>query len=66
MYNVDCFPQDASWGDDGVIYFEPHSRAITSMAFSSHPCNLITVSYDDSARSMDLEKAVFDEVKHWS
>ncbi|XP_016421399.1 WD repeat-containing protein 76 isoform X1 [Sinocyclocheilus rhinocerous] len=53
---------DASWGDDGVIYFEPHSRAITSMAFSSHPCNLITVSYDGSARSMDLEKAVFDEV----
>lgn len=61
-----CFPQDASWGDDGVIYFEPHSRAITSMAFSSHPCNLITVSYDGSARSMDLENAVFDEVKHWS
>ncbi|XP_043099282.1 WD repeat-containing protein 76 [Puntigrus tetrazona] len=53
---------DASWGDDGVIYFEPHSRAINSMAFSSHPCNLITVSYDGSARSMDLEKAVFDEV----
>ncbi|XP_052417268.1 WD repeat-containing protein 76 [Carassius gibelio] len=53
---------DASWGNDGVIYFEPHSRAITSMAFSSHPCNLITVSYDGSARSMDLEKAVFDEV----
>ncbi|XP_016128758.1 WD repeat-containing protein 76 isoform X3 [Sinocyclocheilus grahami] len=53
---------DASWGDGGVIYFEPHSRAIISMAFSSHPCNLITVSYDGSARSMDLEKAVFDEV----
>ncbi|XP_058636667.1 WD repeat-containing protein 76 isoform X2 [Onychostoma macrolepis] len=53
---------DASWGNDGVIYFEPHSRAITSMAFSFHPCNLITVSYDGSARSMDLEKAVFDEV----
>uniref|UniRef100_A0A673J4Q5 WD repeat-containing protein 76 n=1 Tax=Sinocyclocheilus rhinocerous TaxID=307959 RepID=A0A673J4Q5_9TELE len=56
---------DAKWGDDGVIYFEPHSRAVTSMAFSSHPCNLITVSFDGSARSMDLEKAVFDEVKHW-
>ncbi|KAK7170543.1 hypothetical protein R3I94_000671 [Phoxinus phoxinus] len=53
---------DAKWGDDGVLCFEPHSRAITSMAFSSHPCNLITVSYDGFARSMDLEKAVFDEV----
>ncbi|XP_073693638.1 WD repeat-containing protein 76 [Garra rufa] len=53
---------DAKWGDDGVIYFEPHSRAINCMAFSSHPCNLITVSYDGSARSMDLEKAVFDEL----
>ncbi|XP_048040263.1 WD repeat-containing protein 76 isoform X1 [Megalobrama amblycephala] len=53
---------DAKWGDDGVLCFEPHSRIITSMAFSSHPCNLITVSYDGSARSMDLEKAVFEEV----
>ncbi|XP_067298115.1 WD repeat-containing protein 76 isoform X2 [Pseudorasbora parva] len=53
---------DAKWGDDGVLCFEPHFRAITSMAFSSHPCNLITVSYDGSARSMDLEKTVFDEV----
>ncbi|KAI2662673.1 WD repeat-containing protein 76 [Labeo rohita] len=53
---------DAKWGDDGVIYFEPHSRPITSMAFTSHPCNLITISYDGSARSMDVEKAVFDEV----
>lgn len=33
------------------------------MAFSSQPSNLITVSYDGSARSMDLGKAVFDEVQ---
>uniref|UniRef100_A0A8C1TYY0 WD repeat-containing protein 76 n=1 Tax=Cyprinus carpio TaxID=7962 RepID=A0A8C1TYY0_CYPCA len=60
--HVGLWKPDAEWGDDGVIYFEPHSRAVTSMAFSSHPCNLITVSFDGSARSMDLEKAVFDEV----
>nr|XP_021333253.1 WD repeat-containing protein 76 isoform X1 [Danio rerio] len=53
---------DAEWGDDGVVCFEPHSRAITALAFTSQPCNLITASYDGSARSMDLEKAVFDEV----
>ncbi|KAG1942089.1 WD repeat-containing protein [Pimephales promelas] len=55
---------DAKWGNDGVLCFEPHSRAITSMAFSSQPSNLITVSYDGFARSMDLEKAMFDEVYH--
>lgn len=52
----------AKWGDDGVLLFEPHSNAITCMAFSSQPSNLITVSYDGSVRSMDLEKAVFDEL----
>ncbi|XP_051552883.1 WD repeat-containing protein 76-like isoform X2 [Myxocyprinus asiaticus] len=57
------FPKKgATWGDDGVLLFEPHSRPITCMAFSSHSSNLITVSYDGSARCMDLEKAVFDEV----
>ncbi|XP_051500347.1 WD repeat-containing protein 76-like [Myxocyprinus asiaticus] len=52
----------ATWGDDDVLLFEPHSRPITCMAFSSQSSKLITVSYDGSARSMDLEKAVFDEV----
>ncbi|TRY84195.1 hypothetical protein DNTS_026654 [Danionella cerebrum] len=51
----------ANWGDAGVICFAPHSHAINSMAFSPHQCNLITVSNDGFARSMDLEKAVFDE-----
>lgn len=46
-----------------MLLFEPHSKQITCMAFSSQPSNLITVSYDGSVRSMDLEKAVFDEVK---
>ncbi|XP_056605739.1 WD repeat-containing protein 76 isoform X1 [Triplophysa dalaica] len=52
----------AKWGDGGILLFEPHSKAISCMAFSSQPSNLITVSYDGSARSMDLEKAVFDEL----
>nr|XP_055063991.1 WD repeat-containing protein 76 [Misgurnus anguillicaudatus] len=54
----------AKWGDDGVLHFKPHSQTISCMAFSSKPSNLITVSYDGFARSMDLEKAVFDEVYH--
>ncbi|TRY95285.1 hypothetical protein DNTS_006741, partial [Danionella cerebrum] len=56
----------ANWGDAGVICFAPHSHAINSMAFSPHQCNLITVSNDGFARSMDLEKAVFDEVSSWA
>lgn len=54
----------AKWGDDGVLLFKPHSQTISCMAFSSKPSDLITVSYDGFARSMDLEKAVFDEVYH--
>ncbi|XP_066503991.1 WD repeat-containing protein 76 isoform X2 [Hoplias malabaricus] len=50
------------WGDDGVLDFEPHVRPISYMAFSSQTSNLISVSYDGSARCMDLEKAVFEEV----
>ncbi|XP_051983338.1 WD repeat-containing protein 76-like [Xyrauchen texanus] len=60
--NLGLWNMGAAWGDDGVLLFEPHSRPITCMAFSSHSSNLITVSYDGSARCMDLEKAVFDEV----
>ncbi|KAI4872976.1 hypothetical protein NFI96_023663, partial [Prochilodus magdalenae] len=52
------------WGDDGVLLFKPHSRPISCLAFSSQPSNLLSVSYDGTARSMDLEKAVFEEVYH--
>ncbi|XP_076879181.1 WD repeat-containing protein 76 isoform X2 [Brachyhypopomus gauderio] len=53
------------WGEDGVLLFEPHSRSISCLAFSSaQPTNLLTVSNDGSARSMDLERALFEEVYH--
>lgn len=54
---------DASWGDNGVLLFEPHTRPITRMMFSrSRPSTLITTSYDGAARAGDIEKAVFEEV----
>ncbi|XP_030614386.1 WD repeat-containing protein 76 isoform X2 [Archocentrus centrarchus] len=51
------------WGDDGVLLFEPHTRPVSCMAFStSHPTQLLSLSYDGSLRCMDVEKAVFDDV----
>nr|XP_023999029.1 WD repeat-containing protein 76-like [Salvelinus alpinus] len=57
------FPQDSDMGDEGVLLFEPHVRPVACMAFSrSHPTDLLTLSYDGTLRSTDVEKAVFDEV----
>uniref|UniRef100_A0A3B4YZV0 WD repeat-containing protein 76 n=1 Tax=Stegastes partitus TaxID=144197 RepID=A0A3B4YZV0_9TELE len=51
------------WGDDGVLLFEPHTRPVGCMAFSTaHPTQLLSLSYDGSLRCMDIEKAVFDDV----
>lgn len=56
--------QGAEWGDDGVLLFEPHSRPVGSMAFSRcHPNQLLSASYDGSLRCMNVEKAVFDDVR---
>ncbi|XP_037549712.1 WD repeat-containing protein 76 [Nematolebias whitei] len=53
----------ADWGDDGVLLFEPHTRSVGCMAFSTvQPSQLLTLSYDGSLRCMDVEKAVFDDV----
>ncbi|XP_038136731.1 WD repeat-containing protein 76 [Cyprinodon tularosa] len=53
----------AEWGNDGVLLFEPHSRPVSCMEFSTaHPTQLLSVSYDGSLRCMDIEKAVFDDV----
>lgn len=58
------FPQGGDWGDDGVLLFEPHSRAVGCMAFSkANTSHLLTLSYDGSLRCMDVEKAVFDDVR---
>ncbi|KAM6980561.1 WD repeat-containing protein 76 [Aplochiton taeniatus] len=55
--------QGGECGDDGVLLFEPHTRPVGCMAFSrSSPANLLTSSYDGSLRSMDVEKAAFDDV----
>ncbi|PWA29178.1 hypothetical protein CCH79_00006176, partial [Gambusia affinis] len=60
---VGLWNMGAEWGDDGVLLFEPHSRPVSSMAFSrSHPNQLLSASYDGSLRCMDVEKAVFDDV----
>ncbi|KAM9422471.1 WD repeat-containing protein 76 isoform 7-T12 [Salvelinus alpinus] len=54
---------DSDMGDEGVLLFEPHVRPVACMAFSrSHPTDLLTLSYDGTLRSTDVEKAVFDEV----
>uniref|UniRef100_A0A3P9IKR3 WD repeat-containing protein 76 n=1 Tax=Oryzias latipes TaxID=8090 RepID=A0A3P9IKR3_ORYLA len=51
------------WGDDGVLLFEPHTRPVGCMAFSTaRPTQLLSLSYDGSLRCMDVEKAVFDDV----
>lgn len=52
-----------TWGDDGVLLFDVHTRPVTCMAFSkAHPTDLLSVSYDGSMRLMDVEKAVFEDV----
>jgi len=57
-------PQGASWGDDGVLVFEPHTRAVGCMAFSpAEPDHLLSLSNDGSIRCMDVEKAVFLDVR---
>ncbi|XP_041645055.1 WD repeat-containing protein 76 isoform X2 [Cheilinus undulatus] len=54
---------DGDWGDDGVLLFEPHTRPVGCMAFSTAvPTQLLSLSYDGSLRCMDIEKAVFDDV----
>ncbi|XP_070765726.1 WD repeat-containing protein 76 [Enoplosus armatus] len=51
------------WDCDGVLLFEPHTRPVACMAFSTaHPTQLLSLSYDGSLRCMDVEKAVFDDV----
>lgn len=58
------FLQGGDWGDDGVLLFEPHTRPVGCMAFSrAHPTQLLSLSYDGSLRCMDVEKAVFDDVR---
>ncbi|KAK7913643.1 hypothetical protein WMY93_013854 [Mugilogobius chulae] len=53
----------SAWGDDGVLLFEPHSSPISCIAFSlANPTHLLSTSYDGSMRSMDVQKAVFDDV----
>lgn len=57
--------QDGDWGDDGVLLFEPHARPVACMAFSTtHPSHLLSLSYDGSLRCMDVQKAVFDDVRY--
>lgn len=59
------FMKDGDWGDDGVLLFEPHSRLVACVAFSrAHPTHLLSLSYDGSLRCMDVEKAVFDDVRY--
>lgn len=59
------FFQGGDWGDDGVLLFEPHTRPVGCMAFSTaRPTQLLSLSYDGSLRCMDVEKAVFDDVRN--
>lgn len=56
--------QNADWGDDGVLLFEPHSRPVACMAFSTtHPSHLLSLSYDGSLRCMDVQKTTFLDVR---
>ncbi|XP_063044159.1 WD repeat-containing protein 76-like isoform X2 [Engraulis encrasicolus] len=60
---VGIWNPEASWGDNGVLIFRPHTRQITSMKFSnSQPSTLITTSADETVRAGDVERATFDEV----
>ncbi|XP_055085040.1 WD repeat-containing protein 76 [Periophthalmus magnuspinnatus] len=60
---VGLWSLSSTWGDDGVLLFEPHSRPVTCMAFSSaNPTYFLSTSYDGSMRRMDVEKAMFDDV----
>lgn len=56
--------QDSDWGNDGVLRFEPHALAVACIAFSrAHPTHLLSLSRDGSLRCMDVQKAVFDDVR---
>ncbi|XP_046898244.1 WD repeat-containing protein 76 isoform X2 [Hypomesus transpacificus] len=52
---------DCDWGGDGVLLFEPHLHPVSCMAFSASS-DLLSLSYDGTLRSTDVEKAVFDDV----
>lgn len=54
--------QDCDWGGDGVLLFEPHLHPVSCMAFSASS-DLLSLSYDGTLRSTDVEKAVFDDVR---
>lgn len=59
------FMQGGDWGDDGVLLFEPHTSPVACVTFSrAHPTHLLSLSYDGSLRCMDIEKAVFDDVRY--
>lgn len=58
---VGLWSPDHHWGDDGVLLFEPHSRPVSCMAFSTSS-DLLSVSYDGTLRCTDVEKAVFEDV----
>uniref|UniRef100_A0A3B4A0I0 WD repeat-containing protein 76 n=1 Tax=Periophthalmus magnuspinnatus TaxID=409849 RepID=A0A3B4A0I0_9GOBI len=46
---VGLWSLSSTWGDDGVLLFEPHSRPVTCMAFSSaNPTYFLSTSYDGS------------------
>ncbi|KAJ7994839.1 hypothetical protein DPEC_G00253620 [Dallia pectoralis] len=54
---------DSAMGNNGVLQFEPHTKPVACMAFStSRPTELLTLSYDGTLRSTDVKRAVFDEV----
>ncbi|XP_068454089.1 WD repeat-containing protein 76 isoform X2 [Clinocottus analis] len=60
---VELWKLGGDWGDDGVLFFEPHTGPVSCMAFSrAHPTQLLSLSYDGSLRCMDVEKAVFHDV----
>uniref|UniRef100_A0A673BKQ1 WD repeat-containing protein 76 n=2 Tax=Sphaeramia orbicularis TaxID=375764 RepID=A0A673BKQ1_9TELE len=60
---VGLWSVESDWGHDGVLLFEPHTRPVGCMAFSTaQPTHLLSLSYDGSLRCMDVEKAVFNDV----
>jgi len=56
--------QGGDWGDGGALLFEPHTGPVSCMAFSrAQPTQLLSLSYDGSLRCMEVEKAVFHDVR---
>lgn len=59
------FLQAADRGEDDLLLFQPHTRPVACLRFSgAHASHLLSLSYDGSLRCMDVEKAVFDDVRH--